>query len=130
MSYTAEQARDRRATDPVYAEECRKAHRAWYQRNKDRHIAKKTQEYRFKKYGLTPAQYATMVDAQGGVCFLCAGHPDHGPGKTLNVDHCHSSGKLRKLLCSNCNRGIGLLQDNPELLHKAAEYIEACRETS
>ncbi len=42
----------------------------------------------------------------------------------LVIDHCHSTGAIRGLLCSNCNTAIGLLSDNPEIIRKAADYLE------
>lgn len=51
---------------------------------------------------------------------------DNGRGhhEKLCVDHDHETGKVRKLLCHNCNRALGLLRDDPALLRKSAEYIE------
>jgi hypothetical protein len=75
-----------------------------------------------RKYGLTPEQYDEMVAAQGGTCALCdAKCPT---GQRLAVDHSHESGAVRGLLCRTCNAGIGSLKDDPDLLRRAAEYIE------
>lgn len=67
--------------------------------------------------------YQELFDKQEGVCAICSS-AENGRYKHLSIDHCHDSGKIRGLLCNNCNRGIGLLKDNPELLRKAAEYVE------
>lgn len=62
-----------------------------------------------------------MLEEQGGVCALCA-KPE--AGRSLAIDHNHITGEVRRLLCNNCNRGIGHMQDNPDLLRRAAAYLE------
>lgn len=83
------------------------------------------------KYGLTIADYDRMLAEQGGGCALCETTNPVGEGNVSNkmqfsfaVDHCHSTGKVRGLLCNPCNRGLGFLQDSAKLLRKAASYIE------
>lgn len=71
-----------------------------------------------KKYGLSYAEYEEMVLAQDGKCALC------DESKQLVVDHCHDTKKIRKLLCRMCNTGLGMFKDNPEILKKAAKYVE------
>lgn len=75
-----------------------------------------------REFRLTVEQYNLMLEAQGGVCYLCR-NPDPD-GKKLAVDHCHTHGNIRGLLCRSCNTGIGLLKDSPDLLRRAADYIE------
>lgn len=74
------------------------------------------------KYRLTLEQYLAMQGSQGGVCAICKTEP-----KTWFIDHCHSTGKVRALLCMQCNTGIGMLRDNPELMESAASYIRRHR---
>lgn len=50
-----------------------------------------------------------------------------GHSSGMNLDHCHETGVVRGLLCHNCNRGLGLLQDNPTYLRQAANYVEKYR---
>lgn len=76
-----------------------------------------------ENYGITLDDYNTMFEAQGGVCKICGGKDKNG--QALAVDHDHQTGKIRGLLCGNCNRGIGFFQDSPELLCQAAEYLTA-----
>lgn len=72
------------------------------------------------KYDITQEDYERMYEEQGGHCKIC------GAKKSLlYVDHCHKTGKVRGLLCSNCNTGIGQLQDNVEILRSAITYLEA-----
>lgn len=78
--------------------------------------------------GVDAARYQEMLHDQGGVCAICKQPetaPDKASGKTkdLAIDHCHKSGKIRALLCSNCNRGLGLFNDDVELLAKARAYV-------
>lgn len=77
---------------------------------------------RMKRYGISDGEYERRMEEQGGKCAICrATCVQHG--ETLSVDHDHSSGKVRGLLCANCNRGVGPFGDNPSLLVRAAEYL-------
>ena len=79
------------------------------------------------KYGLTQVQFDQMLEQQGGKCKIC-GTTEPGRWGTFYIDHCHETGKVRGLLCCRCNLSIGHMEDSPELLRKAAEYIEKSRE--
>lgn len=81
-----------------------------------------------KKYGLTRARYDQILSEQGGKCAICrsdnAGARRSGRLTDWHVDHCHASGKIRGLLCSKCNTGIGLLGDDVKLLEAAIGYLK------
>lgn len=77
-----------------------------------------------RKYGITLEQYNQMLDDQGGLCALCEKPPVVGKHKVLCVDHCHDTNRVRKLLCSECNIGLGKFKDDPALLIAAAEYVQ------
>lgn len=82
-----------------------------------------------KRFGISLERFDAMMEEQNGVCKICSQPEksvDHRTGQVrhLAVDHCHVNGHVRGLLCSDCNTAIGLLGDNPELLRKAAEYVE------
>lgn len=95
-------------------------HRAEY--NRDYYRRAKRSMHLNKKFGLTEDQYDTMLIAQNNHCATCL-EPDRS-NKRLAVDHCHKTGKIRGLLCANCNRGIGLFEDDPELMQKAIDYLK------
>lgn len=67
-------------------------------------------------YGITPEQYAAM---RGDHCEICS----RSLLKPV-VDHCHNSGRVRAIICNNCNVGLGAFSDNPDALRRAAEYLE------
>lgn len=85
------------------------------------------QEYDLKKlYGLTREQYLEMLHAQNHCCGICKqpeGLEINGKKVRLAVDHCHRGGHIRALLCSTCNRGLGLFRDDPALLQAAVAYL-------
>lgn len=83
------------------------------------------QRRRDKMFNLNVGQYQQMLEEQNHGCYLCGGTSKNG--SALAVDHDHETGTVRRLLCDCCNRGIGLLQDSPELLAKAALYIAEFR---
>ncbi|MGL5935035.1 MAG: endonuclease VII domain-containing protein [Cetobacterium sp.] len=72
-------------------------------------------------YGLTVQGYNRLLKEQGGTCAIC-----YRPGlsKRLAVDHSHSTGTNRGLLCQPCNMALGLYEDSPTRLRRAAEYLE------
>ena len=119
----------------VAAEKRRAGYRLWVAKNPDK-AKLATQRWRAKnkeycrekrrsgtlaRYGLTPAMYDALFAAQGNRCAICAA--DKSAGKGWSVDHNHATGKVRAILCSACNTGIGLLRDDPGLLETAATYL-------
>jgi hypothetical protein len=72
-------------------------------------------------YGLDPEQYEAMVIMQDGRCAICERLPEDA---VLRVDHDHSSGKIRGLLCRHCNLALGNMKDDITLLRKAIAYLE------
>lgn len=74
-------------------------------------------------YGITAGEYDTMYSEQGGRCAICGTHSTEF-NRRLAVDHCHTTGKVRALLCTNCNTAIGKLNDDIDLFHKAINYLE------
>lgn len=72
-------------------------------------------------YGITLEDYVEMFVKQKEVCAICS--QKCPTKKSLSVDHDHNTGKVRGLLCNRCNRALGMFQDNPELLIKAASYL-------
>lgn len=81
-----------------------------------------------RKYGLAEAQYWEMFERQGGVCAVC-GQPEtqvlRGAVSQLSVDHDHTTGRVRGLLCHHCNTAIGLLRDDTAILEAAIAYLKS-----
>jgi hypothetical protein len=89
--------------------------RAWNARNPDRVRANN----RKHKYGLSPSDYAALLDSQNGACAICGTTPPKG----LHVDHDHVTGRVRGLLCHPCNTGLGFLERPASWLASAARYL-------
>lgn len=75
------------------------------------------------KFGLSYQDYLDLQQKQNYSCKICL-QKDEENNTSLVVDHCHETGKIRGLLCSNCNRGIGMLQDNVNVLQNAIDYLK------
>lgn len=85
-------------------------------------------KYRYVELGMTPEQFEQMVVDQKGLCVLCGRRPNgRRNAGSLHLDHDHETNLPRAALCSPCNTAIGLLQDDPELMVKAADYIARYR---
>ncbi|MFD7294425.1 endonuclease VII domain-containing protein [Streptomyces sp. NPDC059897] len=76
------------------------------------------QDHLKRNYGLTEAQRDEMVASQVGICVICLNAP------AVHVDHCHETGRVRGVLCFNCNSAIGKLGDDPDTVRRAAAYLE------
>ena len=99
--------------------------------NRDRRIANREhmlaieRRSKFKKqYGITVEDYEQMLRAQGGGCGICGATVPSNRTKFFAVDHCHGTGKVRGLLCTKCNRGLGLFNDNTDRLSAAVRYLK------
>ena len=80
-----------------------------------------------KKYGISLEEYEKLLKEQNNSCKICQVSVEglqNKRYKCLVVDHCHATGKIRGLLCNTCNRGIGLLKENVEILQNAIMYLE------
>lgn len=75
------------------------------------------------RFGITVEQFEMRLKEQDGKCLIC-GATESGLGHKLAVDHNHVTGKIRGILCKSCNIGIGNLKDCPDLLRRAADYLE------
>ena len=110
--------RERYANDPEYRERTKAS------------VAKVDKRSRLNtrlkgQFGITVDEYEAMLEQQGNACAICGAGIGCGLGYRLRVDHCHDTGKVRGLLCSECNLGLGKFRDNPEFLRKAADYLES-----
>lgn len=76
------------------------------------------------RYGIPPGTYRKMLELQNGNCLICD-ISESAHGKRLFVDHCHTTGTVRGLLCNECNKGLGCFKDNPEYFLKAIEYLKS-----
>jgi hypothetical protein len=102
-----------------YRKRCAAKEKA-YRNTPERQLAEMTDNLR--QYGITFDEYKVMWIEQGGCCGICGKHQNEFD-KALGVDHCHSSNKVRGLLCKSCNLAIGHLKDDVMLLDKAKEYL-------
>ena len=124
----------------------------WYEENKERilllrkeyynlnkeEILKQNKVYRNKpstkkrnrnnklmrKYGIDTNEYNQLLESQNYTCAICGSTETGGKGKKhFSVDHCHTTKKVRGLLCKSCNIMLGEAKDNTRILSKALEYL-------
>jgi hypothetical protein len=99
----------------------REKNRAYHAKNKE-HIHKRNRAWRLRsKFGVSAEWYAGKMAQNNGLCEIC--NKTDG-AKALAVDHDHGTGAVRGLLCTNCNTGIGSLDDSIEMLEKAISYLK------
>lgn len=101
-----------------------KSARTWQAENPDKFRKNWEKQYgsrkkRAAKYGLTIEEFDLMTETSKGLCKICS----NPPKKWLVIDHCHTTGKVRGLLCESCNLGLGIFKDNPILLQNAIKYL-------
>ncbi len=74
-----------------------------------------------RAYGIDSVEWQRLFEVQKGRCASCGRHQSSMP-KSLHVDHCHKSGKIRALLCDRCNRALGIMEEDAVSIGKLAEY--------
>jgi hypothetical protein len=149
----AKRQREKCEADPKYRKKRNEANRAYYKRNhEERKEANRTyriehrdeinavrrlkwttdpdyrarckvgstEGHRRRRYGVTPEDYQRMVKEQDGCCAMCKRYF----GEALRVDHCHKTGRVRRLLCHGCNVGFGFFREDANALRTAADYSD------
>lgn len=122
----------RRGRHMSLCKDCRTAaQRAWregkptYEREryaKDKTAAR--ERHLVRKYGVTLADYQAMLESQGGNCAICHSPEAEQFKGVFHVDHCHTTGAVRGLLCRGCNHMLGVVGDAPEKLLRAIKYLK------
>ncbi len=103
--------------DQANKEQVTAYNKKYYQANKER----RSSYIKHYTYGLTAEQYTTLVSEQNNQCAICS--KTFKSTKETHIDHCHTTGVVRGLLCTDCNLGLGRFKDNYELLVKAHDYL-------
>lgn len=98
------------------------AYRREYNARPDRKRKMRDAYYR-RSFGITADEFDEMLAQQGGHCAICSRTPDQVA--SMHVDHCHETGRIRGILCINCNQGLGQFFDDAETLERAAAYLRA-----
>jgi hypothetical protein len=108
--------------------------KVWRAENKerDRAMSRKTQAKQYEmdpvkhrqrsaaaRYGITVPEYLALIESRSGVCDACG----LVSAKTLHIDHCHATGKIRGVLCHNCNTALGNVKDDPRRLRSLIDYL-------
>jgi hypothetical protein len=78
---------------------------------------------RKREFGITDKEYNNLYNKQSGVCAICGREESEIQQKSLCVDHCHNTGKIRGLLCHSCNVGLGRFEDDINRLQSAIKYL-------
>lgn len=76
-----------------------------------------------KQYGISMRQFTDLLAEQGGGCAICE-KPMEAIRRRMNIDHCHETNKVRGIICSGCNTGLGHLGDNIAGLQRAIAYLQ------
>jgi len=87
----------------------------WAAKERNRHLK--------RKYGLSAETYNNLLASQNGGCAIC-GATECSSGAALAVDHCHRTGKVRGILCRDCNTTLGKFNDDRNRFFKAIEYLD------
>lgn len=116
-------SRERAKEDPDRIVKLRDYQLRYRKKNRETLVARE----RERKFGISHAEYAELHQGQGGVCAICK-KPEtatrNGKVKSLAVDHCHSTGRIRGLLCADCNTGIGKLKEDKNIFLAAIQYLK------
>lgn len=114
----------RNAQAAKYYQEHKQEHnlrnKIWRENNKERNRINGRANNLKRNHNITLEEYESWWNKQEGKCAICK----QSNKRILEVDHNHKTGKIRGLLCGNCNKAIGLLDDNPKLFESGVEYLK------
>jgi len=124
MGQPSKEARKRYDSKPEVREKQRLALKKRRKENPEKYkeMGRKSERRRkLKTYGLTEDEYDTLLVSQENLCAICK-QPNQTK-RDWHVDHCHTTGKVRGILCHFCNVGLGNFKDNKEYLENAIAYL-------
>lgn len=99
------------------------AAKKWQLLNIDKVIAYRRKSKLKIRYNMNSEDYDAWYEKQKGYCAICGFHQSDLK-RSLCVDHDHKTGKVRGLLCDDCNKGLGFFDDDPKMINKAIDYLE------
>lgn len=105
----------------LYHSWCKSCQNTWAKENYN--YEKVRNNALIRQYGINSEDYDRMRKEQNYCCAICGVHEASAIKGQLHVDHCHKSGKVRKLLCVKCNTVLGKVNDDPLILEKMIEYL-------
>lgn len=137
--YFAEYDRKRRGTAKRRKQSRDKTAR-WRQRHRERHLESARRQnlknhtngrsrhwWLMRTYGISHDDYERMLEKQGGKCALCGGTQRFRHQRNMHVDHDHTGGEIRGILCGRCNSALGIIREDTDWLRQAAEYLNGCK---
>lgn len=95
----------------------------WREANKEQDALVMLRARLKRKYNLSIEEYETLIESQNNSCKVCGTHAKNNIKGKLYIDHCHTTGKVRGLLCMKCNSALGLLNDDKTLVQKLFDYL-------
>jgi hypothetical protein len=103
---------------------------SWYNKKVSNRKASRKQNWKLTNVDMNEVTYNQLRESQDFKCAICNTHEsDFSRNQQLVVDHCHSTGRIRGLLCYRCNLGLGNFQDSLDMLLKAVEYLKEDKST-
>lgn len=118
---------NRKASEDGKAYRCKdcdnKAGKKYKAENKERFREKNINRVRKYKYGITSEEVDKLFAEQDGKCAICFNEFSDDNKHRQAIDHCHTTNKVRGLLCVRCNQALGLFRDNKHILYSAIEYL-------
>lgn len=110
---------EKKKLDPEWCKQQRDYAKMMREENKNKH----KERYLKKKYNLTLEERSKLLKSQNNCCAICGYNKLENENKFPVIDHCHNTGKIRGILCANCNIGLGMFKDEIDLLEKAISYL-------
>ena len=96
----------------------------WREENKEQDALVMLKARLKRKYNISIEEYETLIESQNNSCKVCGTHAKNNLKGKLYIDHCHTTGKVRGLLCMKCNSALGLLNDDKELIQNLLDYLK------
>jgi hypothetical protein len=114
---------NRKEYQKAWRETHKEYRKKWFQKNKGKYKGRVRTYNLTKLYGITEEDYNQLLLEQNNRCKICGRHQSEFK-RSLAVDHCHDTKKIRGLLCHHCNQGIGEFFENILIMEKAINYIK------